>query len=165
MPRTAWSAPATLTAGAGAYGGSAWGAAPIVATDPQDPNAVWVGDPAAVLEGTWATTIHELVVGGGGAGYFPITPVRVLNSRSPAGSPVGFSGVISANVPRTFAVAGAHGIPASAIAITANLTVTNQTKAGYITLTPTPTATPSSATLNFPTADNRGNNTTIALAP
>ena len=162
---TAWSAPATLTAGAAAYGGTAWGAAPIVATDPQDPNAAWVGDPAAAADGTWATTIHELVVGGAGAGYFPLAPVRVLDSRSSGGSPVGFSGVLTANVPRTFTVAGSHGIPPAAIAITANLSVTGQTKAGYLALTPTPTASPSSATLNFPTADTRGNNTTIALAP
>jgi hypothetical protein len=91
--------------------------------------------------------------------------VRVLDSRSGAGSPLGFSGVLTANVPRTFAVAGTHGIPSDAIAITGNLSVTGQTKAGYLALTPTPTASPSSATLNFPTADTRGNNTTIALAP
>ncbi|HEY7935640.1 MAG TPA: hypothetical protein VID26_00765, partial [Candidatus Limnocylindrales bacterium] len=142
-----------------------WGDYTIVATDPQDPNAAWVGDQYAAGDGTWATTIHELVVGGAGAGYFPLAPVRVLDSRSSSGSPLGFSGVLVANVPRTFAVAGGHGIPSDAIAITGNLSVTGQTRAGYLALTPTPTASPSSATLNFPTADTRGNNTTIALAP
>ena len=104
---TAWSAPATLTAGAGAYAGTGWGAAPIVATDPQDPTAAWVGDPAAAADGTWATTIHELVVGGAGAGYFPLAPVRVLDSRS-SRRPRSASALASsyANVPRTFAVAG-----------------------------------------------------------
>ena len=67
-------------------------------------------------------------------------------------------------VPRTFAVANTEGIPADAVAITGNLTVTGQTAAGFASLTPTPTANPSSSTLNFPRGDTRANNVTIALA-
>jgi hypothetical protein len=157
----AWSAPQLLTAGTATYAGSGWGAYTIVATDPQDPTAVWVGDPYANGSGGWSTTIHELVVAGAGAGYTPINPVRVLDSRFGTG----LSGVFSANVPRTFAVAGTHGIPANAVAISGNLTVTQQTALGSVSLTPTATASPPSSTLNFPVGDNRANNVTIALAP
>ncbi|HEY7936121.1 MAG TPA: hypothetical protein VID26_03230, partial [Candidatus Limnocylindrales bacterium] len=149
-----WSSPQLLTAGAAQYTGTRWGDYTILATDPQDPNASWVGDQYAAGDGTWATTIHELVVGGAGEGYTPITPVRVLDTRGP--TPIGLSGAFAANVARTFTVAGfadptSHvvEIPANASAITANLTVTGQTAAGYVSLTPTPTDTPGSSTLNF----------------
>ncbi len=166
---SAWSAQQLLTAGAGTYGGTEWGAYLGVASDPQDPGAVWVGDPYAAADGTWATTIHEIVVGGGGAGYFPITPIRVLDSRDGTGLTGHIPAVFSSNVPKTFPVAGVTintiTIPSDAVAITGNLTVTGQTAAGFLALTPTPTTTPSSSTLNFPLADIRANNVTIALGP
>jgi hypothetical protein len=160
---TAWSAAQLLTAGTATYTGASWGAYTLVATDPQDPAAVWVGDPYANGAGGWSTTIHELNLGAGD-GYVPVSPTRVLDTRIGRG----LSGVFSANVPRTFAVAGVTvgsvTIPANAVAITGNLTVTAQTGAGYVALTPTPTASPSSSTINFPLGDDRANNVTIALS-
>jgi hypothetical protein len=159
-----WSPPQLLTAGVAQYGPGPWGTHLTVSADPQDPTGVWVADPWANSSGGWSTSIHELVVGGTGAGYFPLTPVRVLDSRSPVSAPVGFSGALVANTPEKFAVGGTHGIPTDAVAITGNLTVTGQTAAGYLSLTPTPTATPPSSTLNFPIGDTRANNLTVALA-
>ncbi len=156
-----WSAPTLLTAGAGAFADRQWGEYLQVAGDPQDPSAVWVGDPYVAASGKWATSIHELVVGGDGDGYTPIAPVRVLDTRFGTG----LTGVFSANLPRTFQVGGVLGIPSDAVAITGNLTVTQQTAAGYVSLTPAPNPTPASSTLNFPLADTRANNVTIALAP
>ena len=161
---SAWSTPHVLTAGTATYAGTKWGGAPTVATDPQDSNAVWVGDPYANGSGKWSTKIHQIVVGGAGAGYFPVTPVRVLNSRDGTGMPGGLAALFTANVPLTFPVGGTHGIPANAVAITGNLTVTGQTAAGYISVTPTATVNPSSSTLNFPLGDTRANNVTISLA-
>ena len=155
---TLWSAAQLLTQGAAASTGTRWGDFSSIASDPQDPNAVWSGDPWVDGSGAWATTIHQIVVGSG-AGYFPIAPVRVLSSRDG----IGLSGFFVSNVPRTVPIAGTNGIPADAVAITANLTVTGQNAAGYIALTPTPIVNPSSSTLNFPLGDNRANNTTIAL--
>ena len=132
---TAWSAPQALSAGTATYSGTAWGAYLGVAPDPQVPAAVWVGDPAAVTGGGWATTVHELVTGDVGAGYVPVTPTRFLDTRTGNG----LSGVFAANVPRTFMIGGASrtpaggptvSIPADAVAITGNLTVTQQTSAG-----------------------------------
>ncbi|MEX0710559.1 MAG: hypothetical protein WD116_05075, partial [Chloroflexota bacterium] len=58
---------------------------------------------------------------------------------------------------------GRGGVPANAVAVTGNLTVTNPTVAGAAFLGPNPTANPSSSTLNFPLGDNRANGVTLAL--
>ncbi len=157
---SAWSAPHVLSTGTSVYTGSAWGGDPTVATDPQDPKSVWVGDVYAGTGGKWASKIHQVSVGAVGTKYNPITPVRVLDGRTP----IGLAGPFVSGVPRTFAVANTGGIPADAVAITGNLTVTGQTAAGFASLTPTPTANPPSSTLNFPRGDTRANNVTIALA-
>ena len=161
-----WSSPQLLTAGAAAYTPGPWAGYDLISADPQDPTAVWAGDPWANGSGGWATTVHELTVGADGAGYTPISPVRVLDTRSA----VGLSQPFATGVPRVFAVGGfkdAHGvvqIPTDAMAITGNLTVTGQTGAGYVSLTPTANPNPASSTLNFPLGDTRANNATIALA-
>ncbi len=158
-----WSDPALLDAGAMPYSGSLWGAYLDLAPDPQDPDAYWAGNTWADSSGGWSTTIHQLNTGAGD-GYVPVAPMRVLDTRIGRG----LSGVFTANVPRTFQVAGVTvnsvTIPGNAVAITGNLTVTQQTGAGNVALTPTPTANPTSSTLNFPLADDRANNVTIALS-
>ena len=94
-----------------------------------------------------------------GATFVPLTPARLLDTR--VGN--GLTGTFAVGVPRTFQVSGRGGVPANAVAVTGNLTVTNQTKAGYVFLGPDPTASPTSSTLNFPLADNRANGVTVAL--
>ena len=55
-------------------------------------------------------------------------------------------------------------MPAEAVAVTGNLTVTEQTTAGYVSLGPDPVASPTTSTLNFPLGDNRANGVTVALS-
>ena len=55
-------------------------------------------------------------------------------------------------------------VPASAVAVTGNLTVTGQTRAGWLTVTPTADVHPPTSTLNFPVRDNRANGIAVALA-
>jgi hypothetical protein len=155
--------PAELLAdGEAFYSGSRWGDYVGVAQDPQDPNAVWQGNQYASSDGWWETLVSQLKVGEGST-FVPIAPVRVLDTRS--ASQVGpFSTPFPSNEPRTFIVAGQGGIPADAVAITGNLTVTQQTAVGFVALTVAPTATPPSSTLNFPVGDNRANNATIPLS-
>ena len=93
--------------------------------------------------------------------YVPVAPTRLLDSRSG----IGLSGKFKANTARTFQVAGRGPVPANAVAVTGNLTVTRQTAKGYGSLTPVATNTPSTSTLNFPMGDNRANNVTVALGP
>ena len=75
----------------------------------------------------------------------------------------GLAGKFSPGVPRTFQVSGRGGVPATAVAVSGNLTVTGQTKAGYVFLGPNPTPAPTSSTLNFPVGDSRANGVTLAL--
>ena len=55
-------------------------------------------------------------------------------------------------------------MPAGAVAVTGNLTVTEQTSRGFVALTPAPTNSPTTSTLNFPLGDNRANGVTVALS-
>jgi hypothetical protein len=47
--------------------------------------------------------------------------------------------------------------------VTGNLTMTGASREGAIALTPTPTASPTTSTLNFIAGDTRANGVTIAL--
>jgi hypothetical protein len=94
-----------------------------------------------------------------GATYVALNPARLLDSRFGNG----LSGKFSAGVPRSFQVSGRGGVPANAVAVTGNLTVTNATSSGAAFLGPVPTPAPSSSTLNFPVGDNRANGVTVAL--
>ena len=84
--------------------------------------------------------------------------MRVLDSRAS----LGLAGVFRANVARDFQVAGGTTIPSDAVAVTGNITVTKQTKAGYIVLAPA--AGSSTSTINFPVGDNRANGVTVPLS-
>jgi hypothetical protein len=92
-----------------------------------------------------------------GATYHALTPTRVLDTRSGTG---GLSGPFTNHAARTFTVAG---VPAGAIAVTGNLTVTGQTSSGYLFIGPVATNNPTSSTLNFPAGDDRANAVTVAL--
>jgi hypothetical protein len=96
-----------------------------------------------------------------GATFVPLIPARVLDTR--AGT--GLAGPHSAGTPRTFQVTGQGGVPGSATAVTGNVTVTNQTAAGWLFLGPDPVVNPSSSTVNFPLGDTRANGVTVALGP
>ena len=93
--------------------------------------------------------------------YFTMTPVRVLDTRP--GINKGLSGAFAPSVPRTLSIAGSNGIPADAVAITGNLTVVGQTRAGYLSITKEPTANPTTSVLNFPVGDTRANGVTVPL--
>ena len=75
----------------------------------------------------------------------------------------GLAGAFSSHVARTFGVTGRGKVPAGAVAVTGNLTVTGQRAAGYLYLGPVAMNNPTSSTLNFPLGDNRANGVTVAL--
>ena len=54
-------------------------------------------------------------------------------------------------------------MPANATAITGNLTVVGQTRAGYVSMTQATTNDPATSTLNFPLGDTRANGVTGPL--
>ena len=55
-------------------------------------------------------------------------------------------------------------VPANAVAVTGNLTVTGPTQGGYVSMTQLTTNTPSTSTLNFPRSDTRANGVTGPLS-
>jgi hypothetical protein len=95
--------------------------------------------------------------------YYPLANVqRVVDTRYGLEGP---TGVLLAGGGVNYQIAGLKGIPASAIAITANVTVTNQTSVGWLFFGPTVDTTPGSSTINFPVRDNRANGITVPLSP
>ena len=84
--------------------------------------------------------------------YVPLTPNRILDTRFD----LGLTGPLQSKTPRTFQVTGLHpsnvntNVPADAAAVTGNLTVDKQTADGFISLTKTPQANPTTSSLNFP---------------
>ena len=121
-------------------------------------SATYVAPAGATTHMTFDVTGY-FVPGSSGSSFFPLTPARLLDSR--AGT--GLSGAFGAGSPRTFQVTGQGGVPGNATAVTGNLTVTAQSKAGYVALGPNPVANPASSTLNFPLGDSRANGVTVAL--
>lgn len=150
------SAKEQLQAGTAPYTGERWGDYVGVAQDPLVPSAVWQANQSS--GGEWKTWVSQLQPAG--TTYVPITPVRVLDTRVNKG----LSGMFAVNVARTWQVTGVGGIPAKAVAVTGNVTVTQQQAAGYLAVTPTAVNKPSSSTINFPLGDNRANNLTVPLS-
>ncbi|MGA3058442.1 MAG: hypothetical protein ABSE70_10490 [Candidatus Limnocylindrales bacterium] len=96
------------------------------------------------------------------ATYTPLpAPVRIVDSRSPLGLTR-----LKSSTPQTFQVTGVKGLPTSSVvAVTGNITVTNQTAAGYVTVAPSfSSLPPATSTLNFPKGDNRANGITVQLS-
>lgn len=97
-----------------------------------------------------------------GATFQSIIPARVLDSRISLGA-----GLFHSLAKQTVQVTGLLGVPADAVAITGNVTVTGQTSAGSVTVAPS-LATgvkPATSTINFPLHDTRANGVTVALGP
>jgi hypothetical protein len=158
-PKNTISPKELLKAGTGTYTGERWGDYVGVAQDPQVPSAVWQGNQYSAGGIEWKTWISRLQPQG--TTYLPIAPLRVLDTRVGG---TGLSGKFTANVARSWQVAGVGGIPANAVAVTGNVTVTAQEALGYVAVTPTATNTPPSSTINFPLNDNRANNVTVPLS-
>ena len=85
--------------------------------------------------------------------YVAIPPVRILDTRSG----VGLSGAFAPHAPRKVGVTGKGGIPANAVAVCGNLTVTGQKSSGYLSIGPDAQVNPTTSTLNFPLGDDRAN--------
>ncbi len=131
-----------------------------------DHTAVWTGWKMIVWGGTGATGAC-LDSGGvfappGGPGFYTVSPCRVLDSRQAtgpwAGQPLGAGQERALSV-----VGGACGIPATATALSFNITVTSATATGYLRVYPAGVARPPTSTLNFVTGLTRANNGIVAL--
>ncbi|CAN0329196.1 unnamed protein product, partial [Phaeothamnion confervicola] len=86
-------------------------------------------------------------------GWFPpgsfngLTPARIMDTRTPPGQP---SHALGQGEVRNLTVTGSAGVPASGVAAVAvNVTVTDPTRDGYITVFPAGEAQPATSSVNF----------------
>jgi hypothetical protein len=96
----------------------------------------------------------------GGAVYHTLEPARIMDSRIG----VGVSGAFVSGTAKTLGVTGAGGVPSGAIAITGNLTVTQQTAGGNVAIGPAIDPDNPFSNLNFPRGDDRANGVTSPLS-
>ena len=92
--------------------------------------------------------------------FVPVTPARLLDSRSGNG----LSGKFKANTARTLAMASRVSVPSTAKAIAGNLTVVNQTNSWAVFVGPVAVAKPGTSNLNFRRGEVRSNSLTVALS-
>lgn len=94
---------------------------------------------------------------GGATDFYTVEPCRLVDTRT--ATPLG------SGVNRVFPAAGACGIPSTAKAIAANVTVINQTDGGNVRLYPGGLKLPATSTINFQATGTRANNAILILAP
>ncbi|MES1241673.1 MAG: M4 family metallopeptidase [Acidobacteriota bacterium] len=94
---------------------------------------------------------------GGATDFYTLEPCRLVDTRT--STPLG------SGVSRSFAAAGSCGIPSTAKAISANVTVINQTGSGNVRIYPGGLKLPATSTLNFQATGTRANSAILTLAP
>lgn len=113
----------------------------------------WAG-PASVLAQRYAIPALD---------FHTLPPCRVVDTRNPDG-PLG-GPALAAGVPRTFGVAVAVcGVPASARALSLNVTVVGALSGGTVVLYPGDAALPPTSTINFAAGQTRANNSIMGLS-
>jgi Tol biopolymer transport system component len=95
---------------------------------------------------------------GGGQSFFTLPPCRVLDSRRPQAGPA-----FASESPRIVSLLGLCGIPATARAISVNVTVTQATGAGHLTIGSSDRPLPSTSAINFGAGQTRANNAILPL--
>ncbi len=94
--------------------------------------------------------------------FWALPPCRVIDTRAAAGPSGG--PVLTAGMERSFALHGLCGIPASARAVAANLTVVGPTAPGYLTVHPADMSPANTSVINFGAGQLRSNNAILRLA-
>jgi streptogramin lyase len=93
--------------------------------------------------------------------FYTVAPCRVLDTRNATGLLGGPA--LAAGSARTFGIASHCGIPSTARAVSGNLTVTQSTSAGFLTVYPSGSTRPLASVINFRAGQTRANNTVVPL--
>lgn len=96
-----------------------------------------------------------------GSSYFTVLPCRAIDTRGPAG-PWGGPALAAGGV-RTAVLGGRCGISTIATAVALNVTVTQPSAGGHLTLHPAGSAVPVSASLNYGAGTTRANSAIVSL--
>jgi len=132
----------TITATTGAHSA---GTVDVVVTNPDTQNATLTG----------GFTYNS------GVSFYTVTPCRVLDTRSPAG-PLGAPALV-ANADRAFTVTGQCGIPVTAKAVSANVTITQPSSVGDLRVYASGGALPLTSSINYRAGQTRANDAVIPL--
>ncbi len=128
--------------------------------------AGWVGGGCSGTESCVVTMNESTMVSAtflqkAAAGFFPVSPCRIADTRNPAGhygAPA-----LEAGASRSFTVGGTCGVPADAAAVALNVTVTAPTDAGSLTLFPGTGPAPDTGVVSFATGRTRASSVTMGL--
>ena len=93
--------------------------------------------------------------------FYTVAPCRVLDSRQAAGPWGGTP--LAAGQERTLTLGGACGIPATAQAVSVNITAVDATADGHLRVFPAATPRPTTSVINFRAGQTRANNAVVRL--
>ena len=94
--------------------------------------------------------------------FYSLPPCRLVDTRDPVG-PLGGPALAAAQA-RSFQFGGKCGLPATAKAVSVNLTVVQPANPGYLTLYPADGLAPLASNVNFAPGQIRANNAVLLLA-
>jgi Leucine-rich repeat (LRR) protein len=90
--------------------------------------------------------------------YYTVTPCRAYDSRA-----VGETGALAAGTDHAILVAGYCGIPATAKAVSLNVTVVGPSADGHLRLYASGTRRPGTSSINYASGQTRANNAVVSL--
>ena len=92
--------------------------------------------------------------------FHPIAPTRIMDTRAGVGTA---AIPLAAGETRALQVAGQAAIPADAVAVAVNVTITEPTASGYVTLWPAGATMPTASNVNFVAGQTVANMVTVGL--
>jgi uncharacterized repeat protein (TIGR03803 family) len=104
----------------------------------------------------------DVVPAGSAALFYTLAPCRAIDTRNPSG-PLG-GPPLQPGATRTFDLASACGVPVDAVAVSANLAVTNVGASGELVVFPSDVPRPNSSALTFQMGRTRANNAIISFS-
>jgi hypothetical protein len=90
--------------------------------------------------------------------YYTVTPCRAYDSRD-----AGPGGALAAGIDKTILVAGDCGVPATAKAVSLNVTVVSPSTGGHLRLFASDTPRPGTSLINYSSGQTRANNAVVSL--
>ena len=148
--------------GTGGFNSERSGDYAAMGVDPVDGCTFWYSGEVAA-NNNWSTGIAwmrlaECAVPPPPTGkFFALSPCRVLDTRQD-GPP------LLSGVPEVLALRGVCGVPASAVAVAANVTVTGASGLGFVTFYPGNSTASAVSTLNWSAGQTRTNNAILQLS-
>ncbi|HXO18434.1 MAG TPA: VCBS repeat-containing protein [Thermoanaerobaculia bacterium] len=113
--------------------------------------------------GAWASPPHLCPRVPPPLGFFTITPCRISDSRNAGNGTYGGPSLVGGEV-RTLTVHGVCNIPATAKAVSLNITITNANHGGFVTFYPGGDGNPGTSTINFSAGRTLANNLVVPLS-